>query len=86
MKKFVLFAAIILLSSFGLNNSYPCHALGDLGPCQHAVHAGGDLGPCNHTYWDAYGNLCRQHYQDVYPCTHPVHSAGDLYPCTHICW
>ena len=87
MKKLILLIVIALtLTSFNLNNSYPCHPLGDIGPCKHPVHAFGDIGPCTHTYFDIYGNYCYQHSGgDLYPCTHAVHNY-DLYPCTHICW
>lgn len=86
MKKTMLFiVAMLLFSSFNLNRSYPCHPLGDLGPCVHPTHSLGDLGPCTHTYWDSYGNLRYVHTQDLYPCEHRIH-AGDLYECQHICW
>lgn len=86
MKKLALLTLIIVLfSSFKLNNSYPCHALGDLGPCTHVQHSAGDLGPCGHTYVDSWGNVRTLHLNDVYPCVHTMH-VNDIYPCTHICW
>ncbi len=88
MKKIVFVSALIclfVLTSFKLNDSYPCHPNGDLGPCEHVVHSLGDLGPCGHTYYDAWGNLRTVHEQDLYPCTHRQH-VGDIYPCTHICF
>jgi hypothetical protein len=47
------------------NDSHPCHPLGDLGPCGHAVHAFdidifGNKYPCSH----------RIHKGDLYPCVH----------------
>jgi len=87
MKKLILLIITVLtLTSFKLNNSYPCHPNGDIGVCRHPVHAFGDIGPCTHTYFDAWGNFCYQHSGgDLYPCTHAVHTY-DLYPCSHICW
>ncbi len=82
----VLALGLMLFSSFKLSNGgYPCHPLGDLGPCTHVQHSLGDIGPCGHTYYDAWGNLCTQHANDLYPCTHRVH-VNDVYQCTHICW
>jgi hypothetical protein len=80
----ILALAVMLLSSFKLNTGFPCHPLGDLGPCTHVVHSLGDLGPCTHTYWYN-GVLCREHVNDIYPCSHRVH-VNDVYECTHICW
>ncbi len=88
MKKLGLLAvALLVVASFNSDTSYPCHPLGDLGPCTHPAHSLGDLGPCGHTYFDAWGNLCYRHINgDLYPCTHAAHYNGDLYPCTHNCW
>lgn len=90
MKKTVVLTLaliVLVLSSFTLNNGYPCHPNGDLYPCTHPAHSLGDLGPCIHTYYDNWGNLCYQHWKgDLYPCVHPVHSLGDLGPCQHICY
>ena len=88
MKKTILSLTLILtLASFKMNDSYPCHPLGDLGACTHQLHPRGDLGPCTHSCVDVYGNFVVCHPAgDLYPCTHPLHAQGDLYPCTHICY
>jgi hypothetical protein len=87
MKKiFILGALFIALASFKTSDTYPCHPLGDLGPCTHWAHPLGDLGPCTHTYYDGYGNIHWMHPAgDLYSCQHWLHSAGDLYPCIHYC-
>lgn len=67
MKKLVLLAIVVMLiSSFCTRDeSYPCHPLGDAGPCVHNIHAYdydyyGNVYPCSHRY----------HSYDVYPCIH----------------
>lgn len=83
MKKLLIAAVLFLtLSSMKSDDRYPCHPLGDLGPCTHPMHLLGDQGPCTH--YNIYGYQI--HSYDVYPCTHPLHYNGDLYPCVHICY
>jgi|GEM_PF-5962351 len=63
MKKILISSVLLLtLTSFGkppvsnkkskdsthATKKYPCHPLGDLGPCTHPLHYNGDLGPCTH--------------------------------------
>ena len=88
MKKIAaLLLLFITLTSFKLNDGYPCHPLGDLYPCTHAMHPLGDLGVCTHTFINPYGYLCYYHPNgDLYSCTHPAHPAGDIGACTHVCW
>lgn len=88
MKKLaILVAAFIVMTSLKSEHKYPCHPLGDLGPCQHWAHTMGDLYPCQHTFVDNWGNVRILHPAgDLGPCTHWAHSAGDLYPCTHVCF
>ena len=88
MKKIfvVLTIAVLTLTSFKLNNSFPCHPDGDIGPCLHFMHFYGDIGPCTHPCINAWGNTVPCHPKgDKYPCTHTLHTA-DLYVCNHFCW
>ena len=66
MKKFLALIVLFgLTTSFSPKVGYPCHILGDVGPCTHPVHA---------YDYDAFGNVyaCghRIHANDIYPCTH----------------
>jgi len=76
MKKIFLLLVVIVCTSFV---DWPCHSLGDRGPCTHRCHAY-DTGPCTHSDWWGY----RVHDFDYYPCGHRVHDY-DVYPCTHEC-
>jgi hypothetical protein len=83
MKKLIgIFLLFIMITSFKTDSHYPCHPLGDLGPCTHPMHILGDQGPCQHINMYGYA----MHSYDLYPCTHAMHYAGDLYPCVHICY
>ena len=58
MRIFTLVLIFLIATSFKpVKDNYPCHPLGDLGPCTHAMHPVGDVGPCTHTYVDGWGNL-----------------------------
>ena len=89
MKKFLAVLSLtvfLTLTSFTLNQGFPCHPNGDQGPCTHPQHPAGDWSPCVHSCTNAFGYIVACHPNgDLSPCVHPRH-AFDVYPCTHVCF